>query len=144
MSASVRYGPKDADLHKQRSNDHLDSPPEGVDEQDWQRRMRAHLARHDLDAKLPKPKLEPEPVKVPPGTDAWLAQAKTAVKRLGEAVELLIEEEAMSKGELATLMGMAPQSLSDRLKGRTEFSLAEGLFLERHFGVKLVKLLELP
>lgn len=115
MSASVRYGPKDADLHKQRSNDHLDSPPEGVDGQ----------------------------VKVPPGTDAWLAQAKTAVKRLGEAVELLIEEEAMSKRELATLMGMAKQSLTDRLKGRTEFSLAEGLFLERHFGVKLVKLLEL-
>lgn len=107
--------------------------------------MRKHLDRHELEARLPPPEVPTRPVKVVPGTDEWLVEAKRAVReRLGSAVRELIERELMTNGELAEELGLSLSSMTDRLKGRSDFTLAEALFIERRFRVKLEKLLQLP
>ena len=142
----TRYGGKDADLHRV-DGEHRVRAPAGLDpleRADWERRMRQHLDRHELEAQLPP--IEPlvRPVKVVPGTDAFLAAAKVAVReRMGAAVRALLERELMTNAELAVEMGLSLSSLTDRLKGRSDFTLAEALFIERRFRVKVERLLQI-
>lgn len=145
--AVTRFGGKDDDLHRV-DGEHRLRPPTGLDpldRADWERRMRQHLDRHELEARLPAVEPLVRPVRVAEGTDEWLAAAKVAVReRLGVAVRGLIEREMMTNGELAAEMGLSLSSMTDRLKGRADFTLAEALFIERRFRVRIERLLQLP
>lgn len=94
--------------------------------------MRRAIALHLIAHKIVDGE-DPEPIRNdwPTGTDPWIADTGDRVSSiLGAKVRLLMAERGILQRDIAELMGITIGALSDRLAGRVEFSLAQGLWLE--------------
>ena len=110
-------------------------------------RLRRHMRAHELQAQLP-PEEKPAPKPVTRGAHAehqheWLCQTKQLVReKLGQAVFDLLRSKQISQPQFAKELGLSTSSLNDRLKGKQDFTLAEGLFIEWRFETDLMSLME--
>ncbi|MDO8107132.1 helix-turn-helix transcriptional regulator [Isoptericola sp. b441] len=59
-------------------------------------------------------------------------------------VRQVLRERHLSQEQLGEVLGLSQQAVSDRLRGRTRFSLRDLDALARHLGVPVAELLEAP